>query len=84
MKAFFSIILAVALSISTAMAKHGGHGGHRGHGGYHGKHGKHFKLGIAARRTQLQPKRAEIQPRQIGKIPQLGWPQLEWPQLERG
>ena len=43
MKAFLSIILAVALSVSTAMAKKGGHGGHRGHGpGYHGKHGKHF------------------------------------------
>ena len=42
MKAFLSIILAVAVSISTAMAKHGGHGGHRGHGGYHGKHGKHY------------------------------------------
>ena len=42
MKAFLSIILAVAVSISTALAKHGGHGGHRGHGGYHGKHGKHF------------------------------------------
>jgi hypothetical protein len=41
-KAFLSIILAVALSISTAMAKHGGRGGHSGHGGYHGKHGKHF------------------------------------------
>jgi hypothetical protein len=41
-KAFLSIILAVAVSISTALAKHGGHGGHRGHGGYHGKHGKHF------------------------------------------
>jgi hypothetical protein len=39
MKAFFSIILAVAVSISTALAKHGGQ---RGHGGYHGKHGKHF------------------------------------------
>jgi hypothetical protein len=39
MKAFFSIILAVALSMSTALAKHGGHGGH---GGYHGKHAKHF------------------------------------------
>ena len=42
MKAFLSIILAVAVSISTALAKQGGHGGHRGHGGYHGKHGKHF------------------------------------------
>jgi hypothetical protein len=41
-KAFFSIILALSVSISTALAKHGGHGGHRGHGGYHGKHGKHF------------------------------------------
>jgi hypothetical protein len=39
MKAFFSIILAVAVSISPALAKHGGHGGH---GGYHGKPGKHF------------------------------------------
>jgi len=35
-KAFLSIILAIAVSISTALAKHGGHGGH------HGKHGKHF------------------------------------------
>jgi hypothetical protein len=43
MKTLLSIILAVAVSISTALAKHGGgHGGHRGHGGYHGKHGKHF------------------------------------------
>ncbi len=43
MKAFLSIILAVAVSMSTALAKHGGHGGgHRGHGGYQGKHGKHF------------------------------------------
>src|SRR6266508_3220006 len=36
MKTFFSIILAVALSISTALAKHGGRGG------YHAKHSKHF------------------------------------------
>jgi hypothetical protein len=42
MKAFFSIILALAVSISTALAKHGGHGGHRGHGRYHGKQDKHF------------------------------------------
>jgi hypothetical protein len=42
MKAFFSVILAFALSISTVLAKHGGHGGQRGHGGYHGKQGKHF------------------------------------------
>jgi hypothetical protein len=46
MKAFFSIILALALSMSAALAKHGGghggHGGQRGHGGFHGKHGKHF------------------------------------------
>jgi hypothetical protein len=42
MKTFLSIILAVAVSISTALAKHGGRGGHRGHGGYHGKHSKHF------------------------------------------
>src|SRR4030095_3685747 len=39
MKALFSIILAFPVSISTALAKHGGHGGHRG---YHGKQGKHF------------------------------------------
>jgi len=42
MKTFFSIILAVAVSISTVRAGHGGHGGHRGHGGYHGGHGGHF------------------------------------------
>jgi hypothetical protein len=43
MKTLLSTILAVAVSIGTALAKHGGgHGGHRGHGGYHGKHGKHF------------------------------------------
>ena len=42
MKAFFSVILAFALSISTVLAKHGGRGGHRGHGGYKAKHGKHF------------------------------------------
>jgi hypothetical protein len=45
MKTFFSIILAVAVSISTALAKQGGHGkqgGHRGHGGYHGKQAKQF------------------------------------------
>jgi hypothetical protein len=40
MKAFFSVILAFALSICTALAKHGKQGGHRGHGGYHGKQGK--------------------------------------------
>ena len=42
MKAFFSIVLAIALSLSTALAKHGGHGGHRGHHAKHAKHGKHF------------------------------------------
>jgi hypothetical protein len=45
MKAFFSIVLAVALSMSTALAKHGGRGGHGGHGkhsGYQAKHSKHF------------------------------------------
>jgi hypothetical protein len=45
MKTLLSIILAFAVSISTALAKQGGHGkqgGHRGHGGYHGKHSKHF------------------------------------------
>ena len=45
MKTLLSIILAFAVSISTALAKQGGHGkqgGHRGHGGYHGKQGKHF------------------------------------------
>ena len=30
MKTFFSIVLAVALSLSTALAKHGGRGGHGG------------------------------------------------------
>jgi hypothetical protein len=39
MKAFFSIILAVTVSISTALAKHDGQ---RGRGGHHGKHDKHF------------------------------------------
>ncbi len=39
MKAFFSIILAVAISISTALAKHGGQ---RKHGKHQGKHGKDF------------------------------------------
>jgi hypothetical protein len=39
MKTFFSIVLAVAVSISSAWAGRGGHGGH---GGQHGKHGKHF------------------------------------------
>jgi hypothetical protein len=43
MKMFFSIILALALSLSTALATHGGDGEHRGHGGYHGKHAKHGK-----------------------------------------
>jgi hypothetical protein len=39
MKTFFSIILGVAVSISTVRAGHGGHGGyHGGHGGYHGGH----------------------------------------------
>ena len=42
MKAFFSIVLAIAVSISTAVAKHGKHGKHGGHGGYHGKHSKYF------------------------------------------
>jgi hypothetical protein len=45
MKTFFSIILAVAVSIGTVWAghdRHGGHGGNRGHGGYHGGHGGHF------------------------------------------
>jgi hypothetical protein len=37
MKAFLSIILAFAVSITPALAKHGGHGEHRG-----GKHAKHF------------------------------------------
>jgi len=42
MKTLLSIILAVAVSISTVRAErggHGGHGGHSGHGGYHGGHG---------------------------------------------
>jgi len=39
MKAFLSIILAVAVSISTALAKHDGQ---RKHGKHQGKHGKHF------------------------------------------
>jgi hypothetical protein len=42
MKTFFSIILAVAVSIGTVPAKQGGHGKRGGHGGYHGKSGKHF------------------------------------------
>jgi Putative peptidoglycan binding domain len=42
MKTFFSIVLAVALSMSTALAKHGGRGGHGGHGGYQAKYSKHF------------------------------------------
>ena len=42
MKTFFSIILAVAVSIGTVPAKQGGHGKHGGHGGYHAKPGKHF------------------------------------------
>jgi Putative peptidoglycan binding domain len=42
MKTFFSIILAVAASISTVRAGHDRHGGHGGHGGYHGGHGGHF------------------------------------------
>jgi Putative peptidoglycan binding domain len=42
MKTFFSIVLAVALSMSAALAKHGGRGGHGGHGGYQAKHSKHF------------------------------------------
>jgi hypothetical protein len=43
MKTFLSIILAVAVSISTVRAGHGGHGGyHGGHGGYYGGHGGHF------------------------------------------
>ena len=42
MKALFSIILAVAVSISTVRAERGGHGGHGKHGGYHGGHGGHF------------------------------------------
>jgi len=48
-KTLFSIILGVAVSISTVRAGHGGHGGdgghrgyHGGHGGYHGGHGGHF------------------------------------------
>ena len=36
MKTFLSIILAVAVSTGTALAKHGGQSGN------HGKHGKHF------------------------------------------
>jgi hypothetical protein len=40
MKTFFSIILAVAVSISTVRAERGGHGGH---GGYHGGHGGYFR-----------------------------------------
>jgi len=39
MKTLFSIILAVAVSISTVRAGHGGQGGRGGHGGYHGGHG---------------------------------------------
>jgi hypothetical protein len=46
MKTFFSITLAVAVSISTARAGRGEHNGHGryygGHGGYHGGHGGHF------------------------------------------
>jgi hypothetical protein len=46
MKTFFSIILGVAVSISTVRAGHGGHSGHGGYhggrGGYHGGHGGHF------------------------------------------
>src|ERR1043166_2845560 len=38
MKTFFSIILAVAVSIGTVRAGHGGHGGQGKHGGYHGGH----------------------------------------------
>src|SRR5438046_9653171 len=49
MKTFFSIIFAVAVSVSTVRAGHGGQGGHGGgqgghgggqggHGGYHGGH----------------------------------------------
>src|SRR5260370_71844 len=45
MKTFLSIILAVAVSISTVRAERGGHDAHGGHGRYHGEHGGYYSNG---------------------------------------